>query len=264
MKTGHRILLAAAFFAGSLAVVDDVVGQHEKSPQKAEKPRPAVVEGRITFPAKKIPKARVRDDTGALRDLLVVDRKSRGVKYVLVYLQPDTGEAKPKSAVDSHAGKKGKRSPAVKPPTIDQAEHRFVPHLLAIGDGQRVKFTNADAANHNVRAVSLQEANNFNVFTAAGGGYEHTFVADKKSRPIRLTCDIHPWMSAWIYVFRHPFYAVSGKKGEFRIESVPPGKYQLVVRQPDVGYLHTRSLSLKTGEKATVELSIKEMDIKTR
>ena len=53
------------------------------------------VEGRVTFAEKKVPKAKVRDDTGALRDLIHVDRKTKGVQAVLVYLTAQGDQAAP-------------------------------------------------------------------------------------------------------------------------------------------------------------------------
>ncbi|MGH9313148.1 MAG: carboxypeptidase regulatory-like domain-containing protein, partial [Vicinamibacterales bacterium] len=47
-----------------------------------------------------------------------------------------------------------------------------------------------------------------------------------------LSCDIHPWMVAWVYVFDRQTFAVTDVRGRFRLENVPPGRYRLGVRQP--------------------------------
>lgn len=194
-----------------------------------------------------VPKSRVKDGAGQRRDLLTVDRKTKGVRDVMVYLEVP--------AVKSD-------EPPIEAPVVDQVEHHFVPHMLAIQAGATVKFTNSDAANHNVRAVSLEERNAFNVYTSVGGEYKHAFHAQRKNHPIRLSCDIHPWMAGWIFVFDHLHFAVTDKKGRFRITNLAAGDYQLVLRQPDVGYLRRIKVSVEAGKVSTREFEFSRRDLK--
>lgn len=194
-----------------------------------------------------VPKSRVKDDASIRRDLLTVHRKTRGVRDVVVYLESPAVKAD---------------EPPTKPVVVDQIEHRFVPHMIAIRGGQAVKFTNSDAANHNVRSVSLEERNTFNIYTGVGGEHQHVFYPTRKSHPVRLGCDIHPWMTAWIFVFDHPHFAVSDEKGRFRITKVAAGDYQLVVRQPDVGYLRRMQVSIEEGVTGKLKLEFAHADLK--
>ena len=89
-----------------------------------------------------------------------------------------------------------------------------------------------------------------------------TFYAQRKSYPVRLSCDIHPWMSAWIFVFEHPYYAVTDEKGRFRIENVAAGEYQLVVQQPDVGYLHRIDVSVESGKLSKQAINFTRAELK--
>ncbi len=225
----------------------------EDKPNKRET---GTIEGVITF-AGDVPKSKVRDNAGQQRDLLIVDRKSKGLEFVLVYL--DFQKAKHDDANTSETNKAGGDSIVV-----DQVEHTFVPHLIGIQDGQKVTFKNSDAANHNVRAIAFEEKNQFNIFTGAGGEYGHQFVAGKKLRPVVLSCDIHPWMRAWIYVFNHPYFAVTDERGRFRINDVPLGEHQLIVMQPDVGYRKTMSLQLTQSKAKPIEVKVKQADLKIR
>ena len=59
-------------------------------------------------------------------------------------------------------------------------------------------------------------------------------------RPIAVACDIHSWMKAWIMVFDHPFFAVTGPDGSFEIKGVPAGEQHLVVWQEKVGYVNRK------------------------
>ena len=70
---------------------------------------------------------------------------------------------------------------------------------------------------------------------------------------IEVRCNIHPWMSAWVRVFDHPYYAVTDEKGNFEIKLAPEGKYSLFVSHPKNGYLGGaagatgKALTLKAG-----------------
>jgi len=216
------------------------------------------IEGVVTYSGD-VPVSKVRDNAGQQRKLLAVDRRSRGLRYVLVYL-----EQEPSIRPDSDDSEVGEKEAVSKPIVIDQFEHTFEPHLIAIRDGQQVEFTNSDVANHNVRAIAFEPKNEFNVFTGAGGEYVHQFVTEKKLRPILLSCDIHPWMRGWIYVFDHPHFAVTDEHGKFRIRSVPPGKHQLVIWQPDVGYRETLSVDVKSQATTTIAIKIAAEDLKDR
>ena len=116
--------------------------------------------------------------------------------------------------------------------------------------------------NHNVRAVALEERNTFNIYTGVGREYEHSFYPQRKSHPVRLGCDIHPWMSAWIFVFEHPHFAISDEKGRFQITNLVAGDYQLVVRQPDVGYLRRIDVSIEGGNTSKLNLEFAGGDLR--
>lgn len=68
---------------------------------------------------------------------------------------------------------------------------------------------------------------------AGGADLHYTF--PKPEMFITFKCDIHPWMFAWVSVFDNPYFAISGKDGEFVIKDVPPGKYVLVADHRKLG-----------------------------
>jgi plastocyanin len=168
---------------------------------------------------------------------------------VAVWLQAKSGQ-KPNSMDE--------REPEQPPSAqMDQRDHEFVPRVLAVRSGQPVEFTNSDPANHNVRTSSSQRFNEFNIFTGMDGTYTHRFAVDARGRPVRVGCDIHPWMRGWIYVFDHPWFAVTDERGGFRIDGVPPGDYVLMVRQPDIRYRHDRPITVTGGAPTRVEIEVK-------
>ena len=115
-----------------------------------------------------------------------------------------------------------------------------------------------------MRALSFVEKNQLIVITTAGADYTHRFHVDRKTRPVRLSCDIHPWMRAWIFVFNHPYFAVTSKRGQFNIRDIPPGAYQLQFQQADVGFTWEQKVTVSAGETKSITTVTKAEDLKVR
>ena len=241
------------------------------SGQQAARPDYGSVEGTISYMGD-VPRLTVADDDGRRRPLLTVAAKTGGLQYAVVYLEAEPlalSEAggKLRSPPPPSRGAHGSgigpstKSPEPPPVVIDQKDHTFVPHLVAIEAGRSIKFTNSDIINHNVRAISLTPGNEFNVYTGAGGGYLHRFDVDRRDRPVMLGCDIHPWMRGWIYIFNHPFFDVSDHRGAYRISNVPPGRYRLVVRQPRGGLSRRHNVRVEKGKVTRQDVRFKASDL---
>jgi plastocyanin len=158
-------------------------------------------------------------------------------------------------------GQPGGKLEGAPPLVIDQKQETFVPHLVALRAGQKIRFTNSDFANHNVRSASVDDRNVFNVYTGVGREFTREFTADRLGRPIRLGCDIHAWMRGWVYVFDHPYFAVTNMVGEFAIEAIPVGTYQLVIHQPDVGFRESRQVHVLADVDVEIDIRIREADL---
>jgi plastocyanin len=138
-------------------------------------------------------------------DALVTDGK---VQNALVYVKSGLGDrvfAVPETPV-----------------VIDQQGCLFVPRVAAAQAGQPVRFLNADPFAHNVRG------DDFNVSIPFKGQKKDVEI-DTPDPAIEVKCDIHPWMKAWLGVFEHPYFAVTGPDGTFTLANVPAGDYVVEV-----------------------------------
>lgn len=108
--------------------------------------------------------------------------------------------------------------------TMDQRDETFVPHVLAITTGTTVAFPNSDRTYHNV--FSLSKASKFDLGRYAVG--QSKSVRFDRPGIVRVFCDIHSHMNAFILVFSHRYFAMTDVDGRYRIDNVPAGTYQVV------------------------------------
>ena len=128
---------------------------------------------------------------------------------------------------------------------LDQSGCMYTPHVVAVMVGQTLEIRNSDATLHNVMSMP-RENPPFNIgMPAQGGKLERKFAHPEFK--INFKCFMHPWMSAYVHVLPHPFFAVSGADGAFTIKGLPPGEYQISV-------LHETSMFEPTPATATVKL----------
>mgnify|MGYP000863214709 CR=1 FL=1 len=139
--------------------------------------------------------------------------------------------------------------------SIDQKNFQFTPETTLVRVGDSVTFTNSDDAIHNVRA-SVKIAS-FNVNMPPKGS--HTIKCDKAGGvkdPIEVGCIFHSAMRAWVFVFDHPYYQLTGEDGRFRLEGIPPGSYDLEMRHP-AGELRWREkVTVRPGETLPVDIVV--------
>lgn len=110
------------------------------------------------------------------------------------------------------------------PLVLDQKNCRFLPRVVGVRAGQPVKVGNGDGTLHNVRAEASTNTQ-FNVGLAPGKSVERVFASPE--RMVRLHCHVHRWMTAWVGVVDHPYFAVTDANGRFQIKDVPPGRYEV-------------------------------------
>ena len=169
--------------------------------------RGALVRGRVELPRVPIVTER-RPAAADLGD--APGRSTAEPRRAVVYF-----ETAPKGAFEDREG--GRVS-------MDQRNEAFVPHLLAVTVGTIVDFPNNDRTYHNV--FSLSKPRRFDLGRYATGRSKSI----RFDRPgiVRVFCEIHSHMNAFILVFTHRFFSVSDVDGHYQIDGVPAGTYTLV------------------------------------
>lgn len=107
---------------------------------------------------------------------------------------------------------------------IRQKGCQFEPFLTVMPNGAELKIFNDDPIGHNVNTPAFNELQ-------AGGAEPVVKTIDSRA-PIRVQCNVHSWMQAWLYTVDSPYYAVTDADGKFAIPNVPPGKYRVNVWHP--------------------------------
>ncbi|HSQ79586.1 MAG TPA: carboxypeptidase regulatory-like domain-containing protein [Casimicrobiaceae bacterium] len=114
---------------------------------------------------------------------------------------------------------------------MDQKACVYVPRIVLVPAGGTVDFLNSDRLLHNIHAEPKDNVS-FNRTQPKNRTISVTFA---KPEIIKITCDLHAWMEAWVVVTAHPFYAVTGADGQFEFDNLPPGNYRLKVWQERLG-----------------------------
>jgi plastocyanin len=111
---------------------------------------------------------------------------------------------------------------------MDQVDKEFVPHVLPVRTGTRVRFPNSDNIRHHVYSFSKPKIMELKLYAR---GESNAVVFDKPGVVV-LGCNIHDWMVGYIYVVDAPYFAKSGADGKAVVTGVPSGGYEMQVWHP--------------------------------
>jgi|SRR5690242_11982743 plastocyanin len=137
-------------------------------------------------------------------------------------------------------------APPKTPVVIDQTGCQYKPHVMGIMVGQTYKILNSDGILHNIH--TLPKVNpQFNKGMPATVKEAET-VFQKPEDVFHVKCDVHPWMSAYVGVFTHPFFSVTSTDGKFTISGLDPGTYEITAWHERLG---TQTASVTVGANDT-------------
>jgi len=162
----------------------------------------------------------------------VVVNSNKTLRWVFVYVKK---------------GLEGKKFPTPSQKvTIDQKGCMYNPHVFGIMTNQDLEIVNNDPTLHNIHAMP-KNSSQFNIGQPKQG-MKTVKKFDKPEVMVRVKCDVHNWMAAWIGVLDHPFYGVSDDKGNFEIKNLPGGTYEIEAWHEKFG---TQTMNVTVGASET-------------
>ena len=135
------------------------------------------------------------------------------------------------------------------PVEIDQKGCLFAPRVAAAETCQEIVFLNSDPVLHNVHGFP-KESSAWN-FSLSQAGSRRSVRVPAPEAMIRVGCDVHPWMQAYVGVVNHPYFAVTGADGAFALKDVPPGDYVVASWHEKLG-MREQPVKLAPKQEQTV------------
>lgn len=159
-----------------------------------------------------------------------------------------SADGKLQNAVVSVPAPPGSAAPAPSKVVLDQKGCEYSPHVLAFPAGSTVEILNPDGILHNVHTYSKINS----PFNLAQPKFKKTMtVTLEKPEIVQAKCDVHSWMSGWLFVAGTPHYAVTGSSGGFELSGLPAGDHVVEVWHETLGK-QTKTVKLGANETATV------------
>lgn len=158
-------------------------------------------------------------------------------------------------AVVSIEGAAGGGQPATAPKRamVDQRELKFIPRVTAVIAGTTVDFPNNDKTFHNV--FSNSEAKKFDLGLYPSG--QSRSVTFDKAGVVKILCNAHPHMEAYIVVKNHGYFTVADSRGNYTLSGVPLGKYRIEVWHPQFGTRTVPVELVRQGEVLAINVDLK-------
>jgi plastocyanin len=134
---------------------------------------------------------------------------------------------------------------------MDQSGCQYKPHVFALQVGQPLKILNSDGVLHNVHALPKVNGQFNMAMPATRKEAEHKFEkVEPNAFPVK--CDVHPWMTAHVSVFDHPYFNVTKEDGKFTIKDLPAGTYEIEAWHEKLGS-KVEKVTVADGESKTVD-----------
>lgn len=239
MRTLLALGVIVSMLVGScLAIADDVY--REIDVKNGGTIRGTVVLKGTPPPPEVIPVSRDVSSCGKTKMLQsLVTGKNGGLKNVIVGLE---------------GVKEGKPMPRDVQIEIDQLTCEYAPHILIVPRNASMGIKNGDSLLHNVHAYDLTGESDPQVGPPTLFNIALPVKGMKIARPmsqaglVRLLCDAgHPWMNAYVLVTEHPYFTITDENGNFTLDNVPPGTYNITAWHEGLAKVEETTKSYKPG-----------------
>jgi plastocyanin len=137
---------------------------------------------------------------------------------------------------------------------LDNSKCRFVPHVLAASVGQFLLLKNTDPILHTAHALFQDGQPQFNVGLYPGRTSRKPLVSPGI---VKILCEVHSWMNAYVVITEHPYHAVTDIYGEYEIRDVSPGVYQLKIWHESLG-VQEKQVEVKAGGVSQADFSLSQ------
>jgi len=139
---------------------------------------------------------------------------------------------------------------------VTQQDCQYFPHIAGVMLGQTLEYHNSDPILHNVHG-NPRVRKSFNI---SQSGVRTDSITFSKPEPamVKVTCDVHPWMSSYVGVMTHPFFHVTGEDGSFELKDVPEGKYQIEAWSEALDEPRTETVIVEAGKTIEVNFTFKK------
>jgi plastocyanin len=154
-----------------------------------------------------------------------------------------------KSGVEDYAF----RAPA-EPAKLSQKGCMYEPHVVAVMAGQNLDVANEDQATHNVFLMSKNNQPSNRSAQPGSAPIVESLTAPELAIPVK--CNVHPWMKGYVFVFDHPYFAVTKADGSFELNGVPSGTYTVVAWQEMYGTTE-QTVTVAPKQAATADFAFK-------
>ena len=240
----------------SMALLLAVVGCSAPAPKvdapayfTADPKTAATLRGKVIFkgPRPRPQALRIDEDAscvqlnkGKLLEESILLQRTGGLANVFVYVKK---------------GLEGKRfapAPPVEVVTIDQKNCRFQPHVIGVRVGQTLRITNSDPVTHNIHPMPAMNREWNQSQEPAAPALERKFV--RAETMIRVKCNVHSWMRAYVSAMEHPYFVVTRADGSFEIANLPPGDYTIEAWQEKLGQ-QEMAVTLAVSEQKPIEFT---------
>lgn len=181
---------------------------------------------------------------------LVVDPKSKAIRYVVAFMSQKKDEKQPPIHEEYE---KTKAAEVV----LDNNGCRFEPHIVLFRPTQTLIAANADPIGHNTNIQPINPQNTAKNFNLPPNSKEPYKFNVEETLPVSVVCNVHGWMKSYVVVKNHPYMGVSDAEGKLTIPNVPAGEWTFRFWHEESGYVRDVAFGkAKSDNKGLVKLKI--------